>query len=176
MRNKLILFCSIWAVLIAFTTSCKKTTQDYIQTLLTDGQWQLASVQVFHFTGATQDSIDTLNTTCNLIQTFKFNTDKTCTYTNFDCTTQSSPGHWALTQNELFLNTDIKTADTTASDNSVPFQRRPGNVLFPNPKTQNYPVRIYSRKNTINVLLQNFKILSLGRCKSHLNVLTLPCV
>jgi len=123
MRNKLILFCSIWAVLIAFTTtSCKKTTQDYIPTLLTTGQWQLASVMVFHYTGALRDTVDTLNTTCNLIQTFKFNTDKTCTYTNFDCITQSATGHWALSQNELLLNTDLKTTDTVASENSVPFK------------------------------------------------------
>ena len=123
MRNKLILFCSIGALLIAFTTiSCKKTTQDYIPTLLTNGQWQLASVLVQHYTGAQQDSVDTLNTTCNLIQTFKFNTDKTCTYTNFDCITQTGTGHWALSQNELLLNTDLKTTDTVASENSVPFK------------------------------------------------------
>jgi hypothetical protein len=123
MRNKLILFCSIWAIFIASATiSCKKTTQDYIPTLLTNGQWQLASVLVYHYTGATQDSVDTLNATCNLVQTFKFNTDKTCTYTNFDCVTQTASGHWALSQNELLLNTDLKTTDTVASENSVPFK------------------------------------------------------
>ena len=111
------------AMLIGFgITSCKKSSQDYIQTLLTDQQWQLASVQVFHFVGSSQLPTDTLNTTCNLVQTFKFNTDKTCTYTNFDCITQTASGHWALAQNELFLATDIKTTDTTTTDNGVPFK------------------------------------------------------
>jgi hypothetical protein len=123
MRKKLLLFCLFWAVLIGFTTiSCKKMTQDYIQTLLTDGQWQLASVQVFHYTGSLEDSVVTLDTLCNMIQTFKFNTDKTCTYNNFDCITQTATGHWALSQNELLLNTDLKTTDTVASENSVPFK------------------------------------------------------
>jgi len=123
MRKKLLLFCLFWAVLIGFTTiSCKKTTQDYIKTLLTDSQWQLASVQVSYNTGSLQDSLVNLDTLCNLIQTFKFNTDNTCTYTNFDCITQTATGHWALSQNELLLSTDLKTTDTVASDNSVPFR------------------------------------------------------
>jgi hypothetical protein len=123
MRKKLILFFAIGAAFIAFiSSSCKKSSSDYIPTLLTNEHWQLASVLVEHYTGATRDSVDTLNTACNLIQTFKFNTDKTCTYTNFDCVTQTATGHWALTQNELFLNTDLKTTDTVASENSVPFK------------------------------------------------------
>ncbi len=123
MRKKILLFCLSLAVLIGFTTiSCKKTTQNYIQTLLTDEQWELGSVMVLHFVGSSQLPTDTLNTTCNLIQTFKFNTDNTCTYTNFDCIPQTATGHWALSQNELILSTDLKTTDTVASDNSIPFR------------------------------------------------------
>jgi hypothetical protein len=122
MRKKLLLSCLFLAALIGFSTiSCKKNNQDYIQTLLTDGQWELGSVIVYHYIGS-QYTTDTLNTTCNLVQKFQFNTDKTCTYTNFDCISQTATGHWALSQNELLLSTDLKTTDTVATDNSVPFR------------------------------------------------------
>ncbi|MFI5160393.1 MAG: hypothetical protein ACHQHN_03910 [Sphingobacteriales bacterium] len=122
MRKKLILAFSVFALLICFiASSCKKSSQDYIPTLLTNGQWQLASVIVLHYIGS-QYTTDTLNTACNLVQTFKFNTDKTCTYTNFDCNKQTASGHWSLSKDELFLATDIKMTDTVASDNSLPFK------------------------------------------------------
>jgi hypothetical protein len=123
MKKKFLLLCLLGFVVIGLVcNSCKKTSQDYIQTLLTGNQWQLASVQVFHFVGATQLATDTLNKNCNLTQVFKFNTDKTCTYTNFDCITQSVTGHWSLSSNELFLYADMTCQDTTAVKSSKPFQ------------------------------------------------------
>lgn len=92
-----------------------------MNTLLADGQWQLASVQVFNYTGAIENSVDTLNTACPNTQTFTFNTNGTCTYTNFDCIQQSAIGHWSLSQDKLYLMSDVKLQDTVASDNSLPF-------------------------------------------------------
>jgi hypothetical protein len=123
MKKKFLLLCLLGIVMIGLlVNSCKKTSQDYIQTLFTGNQWQLASVQVIHYVGATQLTTDTLNTKCNLTQVFKFNTDKTCTYTNFDCITQSVSGHWSLSSNELFLYADMTCQDTTAAKSSKPFQ------------------------------------------------------
>jgi hypothetical protein len=123
MRKKLLLFCLFGTILIGFATnSCKKESQDYLETLLTDKQWQLASVMVFNYVGNTQNPTDTLNTTCGLNQIFKFNTDNTCTYTNFDCVQQTTSGHWSFSSNELYLMSDLKLKDTTAAGSSIPFQ------------------------------------------------------
>lgn len=102
--------------------SCKKSSQTTIQTLFTGGTWQLASVLVFNFTGNMQTSIDTLNTTCTQTQFFTFNTNNTCTYTNFDCIPQTPPGAtWDLTQNQLVLNAQVVCKDSTAAGSSMPF-------------------------------------------------------
>jgi hypothetical protein len=102
--------------------SCKKENQSSsIQTLFTAGTWQLASVMAFNYVGSTLVSTDTLNTNCNLIQTFKF-TKTTCTYTNFDCVTQpAATGQWSLAQNQLYLQTNVVCKDTTAAGSSKPF-------------------------------------------------------
>lgn len=107
--------------------SCKKNNQDYIATLIAQNQWQLSSATVTTYTGSTQTSQVTLDTACLLTQTFKFNTDNTCTYTNFDCLTQTTKGSWALSQDKLFLNINMvakdtitRTGDTTI--HSKPFQ------------------------------------------------------
>jgi hypothetical protein len=52
---------------------------------------------------------------------FKFNADKTCSYTNFSCLTQSATGHWSLSSDKLFLYSDIKL-DTAAAQAGQPFQ------------------------------------------------------
>ncbi|MDB5024735.1 MAG: hypothetical protein JWP78_2490 [Mucilaginibacter sp.] len=123
MKLKFPLFFLCCFVLISLTTnSCKKNQQDYIQTLITQGKWELASVVVTHYTGAATNSMDTLNTTCDSTQIFKFNTDKTCSYTNFDCLPQSVNGHWSLSADQLFLYADMVCQDTSAAKSSKPFQ------------------------------------------------------
>ena len=104
------------------TNSCQKTKQDYIATLFTGGHWQLSSLTVTHYVGASSMSTDTLNTTCNEVQAYTFNIDYTCNYTNFNCITQSVKGHWSLSQDRLFLHSDIVCQDTTAAKSSMPFQ------------------------------------------------------
>jgi hypothetical protein len=55
-------------------------------------------------------------------QKFIFNADKTCTYTNFDCKDQpTANGHWQLTSDRLFLESNVVCQDTTAAGSSKPF-------------------------------------------------------
>lgn len=106
--------------------SCQKTKQDYIATLIAQNQWQLSSATVTTFIGSTQMSQLTLDTACLVTQTFKFNPDNTCSYTNFDCLTQATKGTWALSQDRLFLNVNMTCKDTIArtdtTTRSKPFQ------------------------------------------------------
>jgi hypothetical protein len=99
--------------------SCKKST-DYLPTLLTAGPWQLASLQVKYFTGAFQDSLITLDTTCNLTQIFRFSNNGTCTYSNFSCRSDTSSGHWSFSSDHLYLNSDM--ACQTDTGKIVPFK------------------------------------------------------
>jgi hypothetical protein len=104
--------------------SCKKQTQSPIQSLFTGGTWQLASVFAFNYIGNTQTTTDTLNadTTCHLTQFFTFNTNNTCTYTNFDCLTQTpAAASWTLTPNQLYLEANVVCKDTTKAGSSTPF-------------------------------------------------------
>ncbi|WP_428328881.1 DUF5004 domain-containing protein [Mucilaginibacter sp.] len=102
--------------------SCKKDTSNPIQTLFTGGKWQLASVMVFHFVGNTKISTDTLNDSCKYDQFFTFQKDNTCTYVNFDCLPQpTASGTWSLTDNKLFLQSNMVCKDTTAVGSSQPF-------------------------------------------------------
>jgi hypothetical protein len=124
MKNKGIFFFLLGLVLIAvIINSCKKQTQNPIEKLFTGGQWQLASVTATYYTGALTDStvtLDTLNS-C-LSQYFTFFTNNTCTYTNYDCITQSPPAAtWALTGNQLFLQANVVCKDTTKAGSSMPF-------------------------------------------------------
>lgn len=122
MRNKVLLFCVLGAIIIGFTTnSCKKSNQNYLQTLLTDGHWQLASLTVEQKRNDTTLLKDTINPLCNLTQTLTFNNNGTCTYTNFDCMPQAVTGHWSLSADHLYLQSDLKFQDTTAIVNPVPF-------------------------------------------------------
>jgi hypothetical protein len=122
MKNrKALLFIPI--IITAFIiNSCKKDNQTTIKALFSYGSWELASVMVTKFTGNTTDTTYQLNTTCNLKQTFTFNSNGTCTYTNFDCIPQTSaPATWSLTANQLYLQTNITCTDTIKKDNSQPF-------------------------------------------------------
>lgn len=102
--------------------SCKKTDQSNIPNLLTTGQWELASLQVYNYRGDTQLSTDTLNTDCDTTQLFKFFKDGSCTYTNFDCKIQpTAQGTWQLSDTKLTLVADITCEDTTKAGSSKPF-------------------------------------------------------
>ena len=123
MRKKLLFLGAVVVLITGFMIgSCKKSS-DYLPTLLTDGQWQLASVQVYYYTGATQDSIVTLDTLCSLTQTLQFSSNNACTYTNFDCISGTTAnGHWSFINQNLYLSTDMVVKDTTAVGSSVPFK------------------------------------------------------
>jgi hypothetical protein len=102
--------------------SCKKTGQSSIQALFTGGTWQLASVMAFNYVGNTQISTDTLNNTCQFPQYFTFQTNNTCTYTNFDCIPQApSAASWSLSPNQLYLDAEVVCKDSTATRTSKPF-------------------------------------------------------
>jgi hypothetical protein len=114
------LTCLIIVALIV--NSCKKQTQNPIQALFTGGTWQLASVLKLNFTGNTLDSTDTLNTdtACHSTQFFTFYTNNTCTYTNFDCLTQTPPAaSWTLSANQLFLQSNVVCKDTSIVNGAV---------------------------------------------------------
>ncbi|MEO6524046.1 MAG: hypothetical protein ABIN91_20345 [Mucilaginibacter sp.] len=98
-----------------FSNSCKKDNSDTLSYFLTTGTWQLASVTRQTFVGDTLKTIgtDTLNLTCNLTQTFKFNTDNSCTYINYHCINQSSKGTWALDIDNLNVQTTLSAQDTS---------------------------------------------------------------
>ncbi len=122
MKNKrTLLFIPI--IITAFIiNSCKKDNQTTIKALFSYGSWELASVIVTKYTGNTIDTTYQLNTNCNLTQKFTFNSNGTCSYTNFDCIPQTSaPASWSLTTNQLYLQTNITCTDTVKKDNSQPF-------------------------------------------------------
>ena len=123
MKNKLP-FLFVLALLLTgvVINSCKKAQQGTVESLFTSGSWQLASVQYKITVGDTTKLDTTLNTTCDSTQILTFNTDHTCTYTNFDCLPQpKAKGRWSLAQNQLFLYSDMVCKDTTAAGSSKPF-------------------------------------------------------
>ncbi|HEY4198755.1 MAG TPA: lipocalin family protein [Mucilaginibacter sp.] len=108
MKYRLPLFVLCCFAVIGLTTnSCEKNNSDNIPVLFTGGQWQLSSMQVTYATGALTDSVVFRDTTCTFIQAFTFNADNTCTFTNYSCDPQTSSGHWSLSTNKIFLNSDI---------------------------------------------------------------------
>ncbi|RYZ93154.1 MAG: hypothetical protein EOP47_29670 [Sphingobacteriaceae bacterium] len=109
--SALIFFCLISAA-FAFN-SCKKTGTDSIRSLLTSGAWEVSSIMVFNYVGDTQLPNDTLNTECDVKQIFKFNLDESCTYSNYYCIEQTTNGRWSLSNDKLFLISDIVCRDTT---------------------------------------------------------------
>ena len=122
MKIKYLLLLFTGLMIAIVINSCKKQNQVTIQTLFTGSSWQLASVLVTHYVGSTQLSTDTLNTKCNLTQLFTFNSNNTCTYTNFDCIPQSTASaQWSLSSDEVTLFADVVCKDTTAVGSSMPF-------------------------------------------------------
>ena len=103
--------------------SCKKDTQGTVESLMARGTWQLASVLRINYIGSTNVSTDTLNTKCLLSQTFAFNADNTCTFTNFSCIGQTSKGVWQLSDDKLTLQSTLSCTDTlgTATVTAQPF-------------------------------------------------------
>lgn len=113
MKKSLIVL--VLAGLVVFTVnSCKKNDQDTLNHYLTVSPWQLASIQVFTYVGATLVETDTLNTTCNLKQMFTFKSDQTCGYKNFICRADSTKGTWAFSDDKLLLHSDMLCKDTVA--------------------------------------------------------------
>jgi|EndMetStandDraft_4_1072995.scaffolds.fasta_scaffold331329_2 hypothetical protein len=123
MKNKLpFLFISGLILINLLSNSCKKDKQNNIAALFSSGSWQLASVRYTISVGDTIKLDTILNTTCDTTQVFTFKDDKTCTYTNFNCIHQpTASGNWALSENNLFLNSDIVCKDTTKVGSSKPF-------------------------------------------------------
>jgi hypothetical protein len=117
-------FLAGFAMTALIINSCKKETQNNIETLFTGEQWHLSSLQRTHYVGDTLKYTDTLNTTCPLDQIFTFNADKTCTYTNFTCKEQpTATGTWSLSTDQLFLNSNIACKDSTGGGTTTqPFK------------------------------------------------------
>ena len=125
MKYKVPLFFLVGFALIALIiNSCKKETQNNIETLFTGGQWQLSSLQRTHYVGDTLKFTDTLNTACTLDQIFTFNADKTCSYTNYTCDPQpTANGTWSLSTDQLYLNSNIACKDSTGGGTTTqPFK------------------------------------------------------
>lgn len=123
MNNKaLFLLLAVLIIASFFINSCKKEDKSNIPNLLTTGVWQLASLEVDHRIGDANISTDTLNTDCDTTQLFTFNKDHTCTYTNYSCKPQPiAKGTWTLSNNKLYLSSDITVQDTTKAGKSQPF-------------------------------------------------------
>ena len=122
LKNKYALLLLLGLMAALGINSCKKSSQSPIHALFTGGSWQLASVLAFNSIGNSLISTDTLNISCSLVQQFTFNSS-TCTYTNFDCLTQSpAAAAWSLAPNQLFLDAEVVCKDTTLAGSSKPFQ------------------------------------------------------
>lgn len=105
-----------------FVNSCKRQLDSDIPDLLVNGTWHLSSVRITVNHGDTLLLDTTYAVACE--QKFTFNTDKTCTYSNFDCKDQPlAKGAWELTDNRLTLRSNIVCQDTTAAGSSMPFSK-----------------------------------------------------
>jgi hypothetical protein len=109
MKNKILfLFLPLLIITSVGVNSCKKESKlTSIQTLFTNGTWQLASEVAFNYLGSNQLKTDTLNTNCDTTQLFTFSSNTTCTYTNYGCVAQSAQSNWSLSSDALFLYTDL---------------------------------------------------------------------
>ncbi len=124
MKNAPLIFILLLLILSVVCHSCKKQNQSSIQTLFSKGSWELATVIVTVSVGDTLKSTDTLNTECDKKQIFAFNTDGTCSYTNFHCKEQPlASGRWSLSPDQLYLNSDMVCQDTfkVGTGSSKPF-------------------------------------------------------
>ncbi|MBB5397515.1 lipocalin family protein [Mucilaginibacter sp. AK015] len=120
MTNKNVYFLLAGVVVISFfINGCKKEKQSSIPGLLTYGTWRLGSVMEYKYLGDSQTSVDTLE--CDSVQIFKFNDDKTCSYTNFDCNPTTMSGTWSLSDTKLYLFADITYPDITSAGTKQPF-------------------------------------------------------
>ena len=119
-RKCCLLFLCILVTITFVINSCKKSSTNPIQSLLTSGTWQLASTTTTYYTGPSLISTVTVTDSCT--QTLIFKTDLTCSYSNFNCIAQTSAGTWHLTGNNLYLNTTLSSRDTTAAGSSAPFK------------------------------------------------------
>jgi hypothetical protein len=117
-----ILFFLGFIIITLVVNSCKKDPRGTITSLFTGGRWQLAS-ELVTYTNFGVTTIDTLNLKCDSTQIFTFNTNHTCTYSNFDCIATPSPpkGNWSLSADQLTLYSTIICRDTTAKHTSMPF-------------------------------------------------------
>jgi hypothetical protein len=119
-KRYLYFFLPLLLVLSFAANSCKKESQtSLVESLLTSGQWQLASVMVFNYVGSTQLKTDTLNTTCTAKQIFQFTANHNCTYSNFACMTQNSSGNWSLSNDDLYLLANMNATDTVTGPNGL---------------------------------------------------------
>ncbi len=120
-KTRWLLFLSGLIVALVIN-SCKKSGQSPIASLFTGGYWQLASVQATYYTGNSADSTVTLDSACTLKQSFTFNANNTCTYTNFDCIGQTTAAaQWSLSSNQLYLMANVVCKDTSTAGSSMPF-------------------------------------------------------
>ncbi|RVU00168.1 hypothetical protein EOD41_14505 [Mucilaginibacter limnophilus] len=120
MKRRNILFLIIGLAVISLYNSCKKDELSTIDALVSSGTWELASLQVFNYVGDTKGKTDTLYRDCDFKQLFKFNADKTCTYSNYSCLEQTTTGKWSLSKDKLFLLSDI-ACDTSETESIQPF-------------------------------------------------------
>lgn len=122
MKNKTLLRLLLGLMLVTLLVySCKKDKQGTIESALTSGNWQLASVTQTTYLGNAITSTETLNATCGLAQIFAFKTDNSCTYSNFECIPQDVAGSWSLSPDKLTLYANLTSKDTTAAGSSKPF-------------------------------------------------------
>jgi hypothetical protein len=108
-----------FAAISLLSNSCKKDTQSSVESLMSRGTWQLASVMVFNYIGSTNTSTDTLNTTCSLNQTFTFNADNSCNYQDFACISQKVTGQWKLSDDKITLQATLACQDTAAGKSVI---------------------------------------------------------
>lgn len=120
-RTPLLFFLFVISIAL-IVNSCKKDNLTHIPGLLA-GNWQVASIEVTNWIGDSKISTEVLDTTCTINQYFIFKTDNSCSYLNFQCNSDSTTGRWSLSDNKLFLISDIVCKDTTKSSGgtSKPF-------------------------------------------------------
>jgi hypothetical protein len=100
-------------------TSCKKEKQSSVPSLFTYGTWRLGSIQVDHYLGGTRLKPDTLD--LDSIQTFVFNKDMTCSFTNFDNKAGTVSGTWGLSDTKLYMFANITYPEVTTDGTKQPF-------------------------------------------------------
>jgi len=121
MKNKIRVVIVLGLALIGLIgNSCKKDNPGTVSSVLTAGNWQLANILVTTTTNLVSIT-DTINATCGLTQLLTFNTDNTCTYTNYDCLAQTASGHWSLSADQLTLSSDMTFKFTTQALSANPF-------------------------------------------------------